>query len=290
MIDAVMYGMMPSAKIVKRRRLPPLNRSKMPRTEPCPCWKSDSSTLVLMPGVGMCAPMRYTASSARVNNTRFRKSGMRKRFRNASINRFIPCSASLPLRYNFERAARLRDLVLGGRAEGMRVNRQFRGQLAVAQNLDPVVAAPNESVGAQQFWRYRFSRRENVQILQVQNRIFDAERVVEAALGHPPMQRHLPAFKSAPPRIAAPRFLPFVAGAGRLAQLRSDAPAPTPLAMTRAPGWMQIRQACERERARSRFARRFAAAAGFLSRLAAFGGFFWPFLFAPLSINSARYG
>src|ERR1700732_1971472 len=214
MIDAVIYGMMPSAKIVKRRRLPPLNRSKMPRTEPCPCWKSDSSTLVLMPGVGMCAPMRYTASSARVNNTRFRKSGMRKRFRNASMNRFIPCSASLPLRYDLECAARLGDLVLGGRTERVRMNRQFRGQLAVAQNLDPVVAAANEPMRAQQFRRYRFSRRENIQILQVQNRVFDAERIVKAALGHTAMQWHLPAFKSAPPRIAEPRFLPFVAGAG----------------------------------------------------------------------------
>src|ERR1700681_5122032 len=138
MMDAVMYGMMPSAKIVKRRRLPPLNRSKMPRTEPCPCWKSDSSTLVLMPGVGMCAPMRYTASSARVNNTRFRKSGMRKRFRNASMNRFIPCSASLPLRYDLECAARLGDLVLGGGAECMRVNGDLAGQLAVTENFDPL--------------------------------------------------------------------------------------------------------------------------------------------------------
>ena len=34
MMDEVMYGMMPSAKIVSRRKLPPLNRSKMPSTEP----------------------------------------------------------------------------------------------------------------------------------------------------------------------------------------------------------------------------------------------------------------
>src|SRR5579864_6639547 len=160
MIDAVIYGMMPNAKMVKRRRLPPLNRSKMPRTEPCPCWKSDSSTLVLMPGVGMCAPMRYTASSARVNSTRFRKSGMRKRFRNASMNRFMlyPGPASLPLRYHLERAAGLGDLVLGGRAERVRVDREFRGQLAVAENLDPVVAAAHESVSAQQFRCHRLSR------------------------------------------------------------------------------------------------------------------------------------
>ena len=58
MMEAVIYGMMPSAKIVKRRKLPPLNRSKMPSTEPADCLKSSSSTLVLIPGVGMCAPTR----------------------------------------------------------------------------------------------------------------------------------------------------------------------------------------------------------------------------------------
>ena len=34
MIDAVMYGMMPSAKTVRRRMLPPANRSKKPKIEP----------------------------------------------------------------------------------------------------------------------------------------------------------------------------------------------------------------------------------------------------------------
>ena len=34
MIDAVMYGMMPSAKTVSRRMLPPANRSKKPKIDP----------------------------------------------------------------------------------------------------------------------------------------------------------------------------------------------------------------------------------------------------------------
>jgi len=33
-MDEVMYGMMPSAKMVMRRKFPPLKRSKMPSTEP----------------------------------------------------------------------------------------------------------------------------------------------------------------------------------------------------------------------------------------------------------------
>ena len=40
MIDEVMYGMMPSAKIVSRRKLPPLKRSKMPSSEPGAWLKS----------------------------------------------------------------------------------------------------------------------------------------------------------------------------------------------------------------------------------------------------------
>jgi hypothetical protein len=34
MIDAEMYGMIPSAKTVRRRRFPPENRSTMPRSVP----------------------------------------------------------------------------------------------------------------------------------------------------------------------------------------------------------------------------------------------------------------
>ena len=34
MIDAVMYGMIPKAKTVSRRMLPPANRSKKPKIDP----------------------------------------------------------------------------------------------------------------------------------------------------------------------------------------------------------------------------------------------------------------
>src|SRR6202048_5352840 len=184
MMDAVIYGMMPRAKIVKRRRLPPLNKSKIPRTDPWPCWKRLSSTRALMPGVGICAPMRYTASNARVNNTLFRKSGMRKRFRNASMNRFIllpsaqgilqlalafasyltpqkrqqDCRTPKKSSYDLKRAACLRDFFLGGRAECVRVNRDFRRELAIAENLYAIAAAANESMGAQPLRGCGFAR------------------------------------------------------------------------------------------------------------------------------------
>ena len=56
MIDAVMYGMMPRAKIVSRRSWPPLNRSMNPRKVPRFWSKNCASTSALMPGVGMCPP------------------------------------------------------------------------------------------------------------------------------------------------------------------------------------------------------------------------------------------
>src|SRR2546430_2688042 len=95
MMDEVMYGMMPSAKMVRRFRVPPLNKSKMPSAEPCACWKYACRTSELIPGVGMCAPIRYTASIARVNMTRFRRSSMRKRFETAWRNRFMRYLVSL---------------------------------------------------------------------------------------------------------------------------------------------------------------------------------------------------
>src|SRR5580698_10593083 len=169
MMDAVMYGMMPSAKIVMRRRLPPLNKSKIPRNEPAPCWKSIWTTRQLMPGVGICAPMRYTAKRASVKRTRFRKSGMRNMFRNASKNLFMCCFVPLPstlfppgglkprpykmwrrkaagtnLGYDFEAAAGFADLVFGGLAEGVRVNHDLHGQIAIAEDLDLIGLAANE--------------------------------------------------------------------------------------------------------------------------------------------------
>ena len=52
-----------------------------------------------MPGVGMYAPMRYTASSASVKRTRFRKSGMRKMFCESFDESFHALSLRFRLAY-----------------------------------------------------------------------------------------------------------------------------------------------------------------------------------------------
>src|SRR5439155_5092392 len=210
MMDDVMYGMMPRAKIVRRRKLPPLNRSKMPSAVPCACEKIWSSTALLIPGVGMCAPMRYTASSASVKRTRFRSSSTRKRFASACKKRFMRAlvSAESPekLSQNLERAASLGNFVLGGSAESVSVNGQFILQIAIAQNFY-LLRGTNKPMRAKQIRRYRFACRKSIQILQVNYGKGFSKRAAKAALWNAAVQWHLAAFKSTPARIAATRLL-----------------------------------------------------------------------------------
>src|ERR1700676_1840665 len=143
--------------------------------------------LVLMPGMGMCAPMRYTASRARVNKTRFRKSSMRNMFFTASMNRFMLfCAAPfytrrlLSRRQNLKRGSGSGDLFLGRRAKGMRVNGNLRRELTVAHHLDAVLGAANESVRAKQVRRHRFASRKNIQFVQVDHRIRNRKRIMKS--------------------------------------------------------------------------------------------------------------
>ena len=58
MIDAVIYGMIPKAKTVRRLKFPPENRSRKPKTVPDAWLKKFSRAAASMPGVGICAPIR----------------------------------------------------------------------------------------------------------------------------------------------------------------------------------------------------------------------------------------
>ena len=58
MIDAEMYGMMPSAKIDQRSSAPPENMLNMLRIVPDCCSKNCWSATGSMPGTGMNVPMR----------------------------------------------------------------------------------------------------------------------------------------------------------------------------------------------------------------------------------------
>jgi len=60
MIEALMYGMIPSAKIEKRSSAPPENKFTRPKTEPCACacWKKAAMASLSIPGVGTATPTR----------------------------------------------------------------------------------------------------------------------------------------------------------------------------------------------------------------------------------------
>ena len=59
MIEAVMYGMIPSAKRAMRDSPPPLNVFSRLRTPPPPnCFWTELTALTSTPGTGMCDPSR----------------------------------------------------------------------------------------------------------------------------------------------------------------------------------------------------------------------------------------
>src|SRR5712692_10579801 len=167
---------------------------------------------------------------------------MRNMFFTASMNRFMPVSCDFPLSYNLERTTRLGNLFFCRRAEGLRVNGQLGRQLAIAENLDGVGGAAHKSVRAEQLGSNRRAGRKNIQFRQVDDRVRHAKRVMEAALRHAPVQRHLSALKSAAARIAAARLLSLVAGARSLAELRAHAAADANFLLARARGRLQIRE------------------------------------------------
>ena len=70
MIDDEMYGMIPSAKIVKRDSAPPENMLNMPKMLPPLSRKKSASTFGSIPGTGMCAPTRNTKSAPSRNSSR----------------------------------------------------------------------------------------------------------------------------------------------------------------------------------------------------------------------------
>src|ERR1019366_1513167 len=69
--------------------LPPANRSKKPKIEPAFELMNSSHLTMLMPGVGMWPPSRYTANIASANSSRLRRSGTRNMFVNASNSLFM---------------------------------------------------------------------------------------------------------------------------------------------------------------------------------------------------------
>ena len=77
MIDAVTYGMIPSAKIENRERAEPEKRFSRPSSEPPRPLKKFWICAESTPGAGIHEPMRYSARIPAVNRSRRRSSGTR---------------------------------------------------------------------------------------------------------------------------------------------------------------------------------------------------------------------
>ncbi len=156
MIDAVMYGVMPSAKIVRRQNVPPENRSMNPKNDPVFCQKNASNQSASTPGVGMWAPRRYIANSPRVNRTRFRRSENAK-YVGDSFEKLVHCLPSvapvLSLGDRFANhegfAARRLDLLFCRGREKMSGHGDGARDLAVTQYLQTILKLLHDSESRQ---------------------------------------------------------------------------------------------------------------------------------------------
>ena len=161
-----------------------------------------------MPGIGMKAPKRYTASSASVNMSRLRRSGTLKMFATASKN-FITPSPQSPAVQSLARPRsprpsrpRLESFRCADFENTCALHRDLAFQLARAQNLEAVLQFVDDAQFEQLLPGSNVSpssasRRPTFTIAYSL-----LENIGESALGQAAVQRHLAAFKSAHARVA----------------------------------------------------------------------------------------
>src|SRR5690349_9612062 len=181
MMLALMYGMIPSAKIENRSSAPPENMFTSPKMLLRICWKNCASACPSMPGVGIATPSRYTASAIAVNASRFRSSGTRGALANPSSTE------------NLRGATCGGDRVPRLRAERVRPDRERVRQLPVGEALDAPPAADEPVLG-------ELARPDGApgskcfELPEVDDRVLLARHGPEAALRQTALERHLAAF------------------------------------------------------------------------------------------------
>src|SRR3954452_15596587 len=169
--------MMPSAKIVICERLRPENMSYRPNIVFFAWSTSSASAWGLIPGVGMCPPTRYTASSPSVNSTRLRRSATAKMFFRLSAS-MVLSRVRRGLRHHLCRAAGGSDLFGRLAAELVRPYRERLGDVAAGEHLD-VAALADEAVLAPQLRRGLGAGVEPLgDRIEVHHLVLDAERIV----------------------------------------------------------------------------------------------------------------
>src|SRR5258708_26753313 len=113
------------------------------------------------------------------------------------------------------------DLLPGRGGELRRVHGELLGQLAVAEDLDAVVAALDHPGLTQRRLVDRGAAFESLQVGQVHDRVVGLEDVRETALRQAPMKRHLATFEAEHAGVARARLLTLLAAAGSLAVARA---------------------------------------------------------------------
>ncbi len=207
MIDAEMYGMIPSANTESRRSAPPEKMSRNPKREPAVARKNSFIDAGSIPGVGMCAPEavdgqhqeREDDPLAQVGHAEDVGEALESAHRGITSQR--PPAASIEARAPAENlcAETVRALVIAP-SPRILTGRLLRASLLSRQGLQ----------------RHRGARLEPVEIGDVDDVVFHAEDVGEAPLGDPPVERHLPPLEAALVAVAGARFLPLVAASGGL--------------------------------------------------------------------------
>src|SRR5258705_9964828 len=144
------------------------------------------------------------------------------RFVNREFNSLITNHQSLD---RLCRSTRSGNLLRRLAAELVRAHRQLLRNVAARQHLDLMARAVDDSALPEQLRRHDRAGVEALgQRVEIHHGKLLAERVVEAALRDPAMQRHLPAFEAALEVIARARLRALVA-ASRLRALAGAIPA-----------------------------------------------------------------
>src|SRR5258708_28094482 len=149
-------------------------------------------------------------------------------------------SRKFTLRYLLAGTACRFDLLPGRCGEFRRVHGELLGQLAVAEDLDAVVAALDYSGLTQRRLVDRGAAFEALQIGQVHDRVVCLEDVRETALRQAPMQRHLATFEAEHAGVARARLLALLAAAGGLAVARAGTAPHTLLRVAGALLWFEV--------------------------------------------------
>ena len=131
------------------------------------------------------------------------------------------------------------DSLLGRSGESRSLNRDLLGDLAVAKNLEAILALGQDALGQQSVGGDGLTVLKCVQGVQVDDLHGSCENVVEAALGQTTGQRHLAALKADTDFTAGTGLLALVAAAAGLAVAAAGA---TALAIGLTDGALSARQ------------------------------------------------